>query len=148
MNLNNLTPAEGSVKPKRRIARGYGSGSGRTAGRGHKGDKARSGYKRKKGFEGGQMPIQRRVPKKGFKNINREEYAPINLEKVQAMVDKYNITEFSPADLSRFGICAKTDKIKLLARGEIKTAVTLNIHAASESAKSAIEKAGGKINLI
>lgn len=148
MNLHELKPAKGSVKSKKRVARGEGSGSGATAGRGHKGDKARSGHKDKKGFEGGQMPIQRRVPKKGFKNINRVEYAPLNLERIQYLVDTFNLTEISHADLLKHGICAKTDKIKVLSRGELKSAVTLNVNAASEAAKAAIEKAGGKLNIV
>lgn len=148
MNLHELKPAKGSIKKKRRIARGEGSGSGLTAGRGHKGDKARSGFKNKVGFEGGQMPIQRRIPKKGFKNINRIDYAPVNLETIQHLVDKYNLTEISIEQFSKFGVCAKTDKVKLLGRGELTKSVTLHVNAASETAKAAIEKAGGTVTIV
>ncbi len=147
MNLHELAPAKGSVKKKRRIARGEGSGSGLTAGRGHKGDKARSGFKNKKGFEGGQMPIQRRIPKKGFKNINRVEYAPINLEMVQHLAEKHNLTEITLDMYAAFGICAKTDKVKVLGRGELTKAITLHVNAASATAIAAIEKAGGKVTI-
>jgi large subunit ribosomal protein L15 len=148
MNLHELAPAKGSVKKKRRIARGEGSGSGLTAGRGHKGDKARSGFKNKKGFEGGQMPIQRRIPKKGFKNINRVEYAPVNIEMIQHLSEKLKVTEITLDMFTANGICAKTDKVKVLGRGEIKSAITINVNAASQSAIEAIEKAGGKVNIV
>ncbi len=148
MNLNNLTPADGSVKNKKRIGRGQGSGHGGTSTRGHKGAKSRSGYKSKIGFEGGQMPLQRRVPKFGFKNINRVEYKGINLDSIQKLVDDTKISEITLAILSEKGLVSKNDNVKILGRGELKAKVKITAHAFSATAKAAIEAAGGSAELI
>jgi len=148
MDLHTLKPAKGSVRKRKRIGRGQGSGTGGTAARGHKGQKSRSGYSRKKGFEGGQMPIQRRLPKRGFKNINRVEYVALNLASIQAIADKHNVTDFTMENLVAKGIVKKNDKVKVLARGELKSSVNVTLHAYSEKAKSAIEAAGGKANVL
>ncbi|MCF8301789.1 MAG: 50S ribosomal protein L15 [Bacteroidales bacterium] len=149
MDLSNLKPADGSVKRRKRIARGEGAGSGDTATRGHKGAKSRSGYKRRAGFEGGQMPLYRRVPKYGFKNINRKEYVGVNLDMLQKISENKNITEFSPQVLHENGLVSKNDLIKILGRGELKSALNISAHAFSASAKKEIEDKGGvatKIN--
>lgn len=143
MDLSNLKPAEGSTKTSKRIARGQGSGRGGTSTRGHKGAKSRSGYSRKIGFEGGQMPLQRRVPKFGFKNINRVEYKGINVETLQALADKKGVTEFDFATFVDAGLASKSDKVKILGNGELKTKITVKAHAFSKSAKEAIEKLEG-----
>lgn len=144
-SLHNLTPAEGSVKKDKRIARGEGSGHGGTATRGHKGAKSRSGYSRKVGFEGGQMPLQRRVPKFGFTNINRKEYQGINLEKLQALVDNGKITDTVNQDiLVALGLVSKNDLIKILGTGELKAKLTITVHKFTATAKAAIEAAGGQ----
>ena len=148
MKLNNLQPAKGSVKNPKRIGRGQGSGYGGTSTRGHKGAKSRSGYSRKIGFEGGQMPLQRRVPKFGFKNINRVEYKGINLDVIQALVDKRNITEVTPDVLRDNGLAAKKDLIKILGRGELKSTVVIKANAFSTTAKAAIEAQGGTAEVI
>ncbi|MFN5181799.1 MAG: 50S ribosomal protein L15 [Bacteroidota bacterium] len=145
MNLNSLKPATGSTKTKYRRGRGQGSGGGGTATRGHKGAKSRSGYSSKRGFEGGQMPLQRRVPKFGFKNINRVEYHGINLDLIQYLAENKNINEFTPEILIQNGIAGKNDLIKILGRGELKTKVNVTAHAFSAGAKSAIEKQGGTV---
>ena len=145
MNLNNLKPASGSVKKEKRIARGQGSGHGGTSTRGHKGAKSRSGYKYKIGFEGGQMPLQRRVPKFGFKNINRVEYKVINLDVIQNLVDKKNITEFTLDVYSDNGLASGNDLVKVLGRGELNAAVKVTAHKFSASAKTNIESKGGSI---
>ena len=145
MNLGSLKPASGSVKNRKRIGRGQGSGRGGTSTRGHKGAKSRSGYKRKIGFEGGQMPLQRRVPKFGFKNINRVEYKGINLDIIQALVDKKSLKEINPKILAENGIVSKNDNVKILGRGELKAKISVKAHAFSETAKAAIEKNGGEI---
>jgi len=141
--LHNLTPALGSVKTRKRIARGQGSGYGGTSTRGHKGAKSRSGYSKKIGFEGGQMPLQRRVPKFGFKNVNRVEYKGINLDTIQLLVDTKNITEITPEILFNNGLIARKDLIKILGRGELKTKMNIVAHRFSASAKDAIVKLGG-----
>lgn len=148
-SLHNLTPAEGSVKKDKRIARGEGSGHGGTATRGHKGAKSRSGYSRKVGFEGGQMPLQRRVPKFGFTNINRKEYQGINLEKLQALVDNGKITDTVNQDiLVALGLVSKNDLVKILGSGELKAKLTITVHKFTATAKAAIEAAGGQaVNL-
>ena len=144
MELYNLKPAEGSVKnEKKRVGRGQGSGKGGTATRGHKGAQSRSGNSKKFGFEGGQMPLQRRVPKFGFKNINRVEYNGINLDTLQTLVEKYNVTEITPETLVGHGLVSKKDKIKILGRGEFTFKVSVTAHKFSATAKSAIEAAGG-----
>ncbi|HAA01707.1 MAG: 50S ribosomal protein L15 [Flavobacteriales bacterium] len=144
MKLNNLKPAKGSVKENKRLGRGQGSGRGGTSTRGHKGDKARSGHKTKIGFEGGQMPIQRRLPKFGFKNINRVEYKGLNLDAIQALVEKRNLSEIDPEVLFANGLVGKNDLVKILGRGELKAKVKISAHAFSATAKSAIEGKGGE----
>ncbi|MDG1804076.1 50S ribosomal protein L15 [Flavicella sp.] len=144
MSLNNLQPAAGSVKKGKRIARGEGSGKGGTAARGHNGQKSRSGYSRKIGFEGGQMPLQRRVPKFGFTNINRKEYQGINLDKLQEFLDAGKITEtVDLASLVASGLAHKNDLVKVLGRGELKAKLNITAHKFTASAKAAIEAAGG-----
>ncbi len=148
MNLNNLKPAEGSTKTRKRVGRGQGSGRGGTSTRGHKGAKSRSGYSQKFGFEGGQMPLQRRVPKYGFKNINRIEYHGINLDMIQKLVDTKNITDITPEILTQYGLASKNDLVKILGRGELKSKVNIKAHAFSAKAQSLIEAAGGKAEKI
>ncbi|MFT5600360.1 MAG: large subunit ribosomal protein L15 [Flavobacteriales bacterium] len=148
MNLNNLKPAAGSTKKVKRIGRGEGSGHGGTATRGHKGAKSRSGYSSKIGFEGGQMPLQRRVPKFGFTNINRVEYKGINLDTIQTLVDSKKVSEITPEVLVANGLASKNDLVKVLGRGELKAKVTFKVHGASGSALKAIEAAGGAIEII
>jgi len=148
MNLHSLKPAKGSVKKVKRIGRGQGSGHGGTSTRGNKGAGQRSGTKTKRGHEGGQMPLQRRIPKFGFKNINRIEYAVINLGKLQEFADKYNTTNFDHASIIKMRLAGKNDRIKILATGELKAKVSVAAHAASETAKKAIEAAGGTLTII
>ncbi|MCL3778860.1 50S ribosomal protein L15 [Prolixibacteraceae bacterium JC049] len=148
MDLSNLKPAEGSTKSSKRIARGQGSGRGGTSTRGHKGAKSRSGYSRKIGFEGGQMPLQRRVPKFGFKNINRVEYKGINVETLQALAEKKGINEFDFATFVEAGLASKSDRVKILGNGELKTKITVKAHAFSKSAKEAIEKLEGTTEIL
>ncbi|HCN82868.1 MAG TPA: 50S ribosomal protein L15 [Sphingobacteriaceae bacterium] len=145
MNLSNLKPAEGSTKNRKRIGRGTGSGRGGTSTRGHKGAGSRSGYTSKVGFEGGQMPLQRRVPKVGFKNINRVEYVGINLDALQSLSEKFNLTAINFSTLRDHGLASKNDKIKMLGRGELKTKLEVEAHAFSATAQKAIESAGGAI---
>lgn len=145
MGLNNLKPAEGSTKSRKRIARGEGSGHGGTATRGHKGAKARSGYKSKIGFEGGQMPLQRRVPKFGFTNINRVEYHGINLDVLQKLVDDKKATDTIDLGVLREnGLVGKNELVKILGRGELTAKVTVEAHGFSKSAREAIEAKGGE----
>lgn len=148
MNLHNLTPAEGSTKNKKRIARGQGSGHGGTSTRGHKGAKSRSGYSKKVGFEGGQMPLQRRVPKFGFKNINRVEYKGINLDIIQSLIERKNVTEINPEVLRENGLVSNNELVKILGRGELKTKISVTAHKFSSTAKAAIEGAGGNCSEI
>ena len=148
MELHNLKPAEGSTRKRRRIARGQGSGWAGTAGRGHKGAKSRSGYKQKRGFEGGQTPLQRRLPKRGFKSLNRVEYVAMNLDRLQAIVDKYNLTDINPETLIDKNIVGKNDRIKILGRGELNAAVNVTAHAASATAQKAIEAKGGSVTIV
>ena len=148
MELHNLKPAKGSTKSRKRIARGQGSGHGGTATRGHKGAKSRSGYSRKRNFEGGQMPLQMRIPKRGFKNPTRTPYVVINLSRLQAISEKYNITTLDVKALVENGIVNKNDKVKILGRGELTKNLNVTAHAYSASAKEAIEKSGGSVNLI
>ena len=145
MNLSNLKPAAGSTRNNKRLGRGEGSGGGGTATRGHKGAKSRSGYSRKSGFEGGQMPLQRRVPKFGFTNINRVEYKGINLDVLQGLLEKGTVTSMDQAYFVEAGLVSKNAKIKILGRGELTTALEVHAHAFSKSAIEAIEKAGGKV---
>jgi large subunit ribosomal protein L15 len=148
MKLHTLKPAEGSTKAKKRVGRGQGSGHGGTSTRGHKGAKSRSGYKSKIGFEGGQMPLQRRVPKFGFKNINRVEYKGINLDTLQIIVEKSKLKAITPETIVENGLANKKDLIKILGRGELKTKVDITAHGFSAKAKSTIEELGGKVELI
>jgi large subunit ribosomal protein L15 len=148
MKLNNLTPAKGSTKNVKRIGRGQGSGFGGTSTRGHKGAKSRSGYSSKIGFEGGQMPLQRRVPKFGFTNINRVEFKGINLDSIQKIVDTKKVTEITPEVIVANGLASKKDLIKILSRGELTSKVTIKANAFSASAKSAIEAKGGEVEII
>lgn len=148
MKLGNLKPAPGSVKNKFRKGRGEGSGNAGTSGRGHKGQKSRSGNSKKIGFEGGQMPLQRRVPKFGFKNVNRIEYNGINLDVIQQLVDNKKITDTLTKDiLVQQGLAHKNDLIKILGRGELKASVTITADKYTKTAQEAIEKAGGKAEL-
>ncbi len=148
MDLSNLKPAEGSTKQRKRVGRGQGSGRGGTSTRGHKGAKSRSGYSRKIGFEGGQMPLQRRVPKFGFTNINRKEFKGINLDTIQKLVETKKVKEITTEILVQNGLAAKKDLIKILGRGELKTKLNVTVHAFSKTAKTAIETAGGTANTL
>ena len=142
MDLSNLKPAEGSVKTRKRVGRGQGSTRGGTSTRGHNGAKSRSGYSRKAGFEGGQMPLFRRVPKFGFKNINRIDYKGINIDKIQELADK-GITSFNHEVFIENGLVGKNDLVKILGRGELKAKVEVSAHAFTATAQKAIEAAGG-----
>jgi large subunit ribosomal protein L15 len=145
MELGNLKPAKGAVKGgSKRLGRGEGSGSGGTASRGHKGAKSRSGYSKKIGFEGGQMPLQRRVPKFGFTNINRKEYAGINLDKLQALVDDKKIKSIDIDTMIQLRLVGKNDLVKILGRGELNAKLKISAHKFTTSAKAAIEAAGGE----
>ncbi|HCM29817.1 MAG TPA: 50S ribosomal protein L15 [Bacteroidales bacterium] len=148
MDLNNLKPAKGSVKSNTRLGRGEGSKKGGTAGRGTKGQQSRNGYTRKFGFEGGQMPLHRRAPKFGFKNIFKEIYQPINLDTIQYIVDKLNLNAINPDILYENGFISKNAKVKILARGELKKAVEVSAHAFSKKAIEEIEKIGGNVKII
>ncbi len=148
MKLHTLKPAEGSIKSGKRIGRGQGSGRGGTSTRGHNGAQSRSGYSRKIGFEGGQMPLQRRVPKFGFTSPNRVEYKAINLDTLQALVEKTKTKKVDFEFLIANGLASKNEKIKVLGRGELKAKVEVVVHKFSESAVKAIETAGGKAETI
>jgi large subunit ribosomal protein L15 len=143
MNLHSLKPAKGSTKTSKRLGRGEGSGSGGTASKGHNGAQSRSGYSSKLGFEGGQMPLQRRVPKFGFKNINRKEFKGINLDTIQELVDTKKVKAITIEVLLENGLASKNDKIKILGRGELKAKVDITVHQFSATAKAAIEAQGG-----
>jgi large subunit ribosomal protein L15 len=145
MNLSNLKPAEGSTKNRKRIGRGTGSGRGGTSTRGHKGAGSRSGNSSKVGFEGGQMPLQRRTPKVGFKNVNRIEYVGINLDVLQALAEKFSLTTIDFASLKEHGLISKNDLVKILGRGELKVKLDVSAHAFTATAQKAIEAAGGAI---
>lgn len=145
MNLSNLTPAAGSVKTRKRVGRGSGSGLGGTSTRGHKGAKSRSGYSRKIGFEGGQMPIQRRLPKFGFKNINRVEYKAINLETLQILAESKKLTKIGVQDLRDAGYLSKTALVKVLGKGTLTAKIDVEANAFSKSAEEAIVAAGGTV---
>jgi large subunit ribosomal protein L15 len=144
MDLSNLKPAKGATKKRKRIARGQGSGHAGTATRGHKGAKSRSGYSRKIGFEGGQMPLYRRVPKFGFKNINRVEYHGINLDTLQKIAEENKLDRIDIETLIKHGLTAKSDKVKILGRGELKAKLNVTVHKFTATAKAAIEAAGGE----
>ena len=151
MELSNLKPQSGSVtSKKKRLGRGQGSGKGGTATRGHKGAKSRSGYSKKLGFEGGQMPLQRRIPKFGFKNINRVEYKPVNLSKLQELIDSKKVKKgiINAESLISNGLVKKNDLVKILGNGDLKDAVKVEAHKFSKSAQEKIKKSGGEIKLI
>ena len=151
MELSNLKPQSGSVtSKKKRLGRGQGSGKGGTATRGHKGAKSRSGYSKKLGFEGGQMPLQRRIPKFGFKNINRVEYKPVNLSKLQELIDSKKVKKglINAKSLISNGLVKKNDLVKILGNGDLKDAVKVEAHKFSKSAQEKIEKLGGEVKLI
>lgn len=148
MRLNTLKPASGAVKNRKRIGRGQGSGRGGTSTRGHKGAKSRSGYKRKIGFEGGQLPLQRRLPRFGFKNRNKIIYRPINLSTLQHLIEKEAVKSINPIVLKEHGLIGKHDKFKILGKGELKTKADVSAHAFSASALAVIEKLGGKVTTL
>ncbi len=148
MELNNLKPASGSTHHQKRIGRGQGSGHGGTSTRGHKGAQSRSGYSKKVGFEGGQMPLQRRVPKFGFKNINRVEYKSVNIGVLQNMVEKNNITEVNPEVLFNSGLISKNDRVKILGDGTLSAKLIVKAHGFSKSAQAAIEAAKGSVEIL
>ena len=149
MNLSNLQPAEGAThNQNKRLGRGEGSGKGGTSARGHKGAKSRSGYSKKIGFEGGQMPLQRRVPKFGFKNINRVEYKGINLDIIQSLIERKGVTEITPEVLQENGLVSRNELVKILGRGELKTKINVTAHKFSSTAKVAIEGQGGNCSEI
>jgi large subunit ribosomal protein L15 len=145
MDLSNLKPAAGSTKTRKRIGRGPGSGLGGTSTRGHKGAKSRSGYKNKIGFEGGQMPIQRRLPKFGFKNINRVEYKAINISTLQQLAEQKNLTKIGIAELVDAGFISSSQLVKILANGELSAKLEVEAHAFSKAAETAITAAGGSV---
>ena len=147
MELNNLKPAAGSTKSGKRIARGQGSGRGGTSTRGHKGAKSRSGYSRKRAFEGGQMPLQMRLPKRGFNSPNRVEYIAFNLDRLQAISEKHGLTEITPTALYEAGIIKKNDRVKVLGSGALTSGLTITAHAASAKAKEAVAAAGGTLTI-
>ena len=145
MNLNNLTPAVGSVKTRKRIGRGTGSGLGGTSTKGHKGQKSRSGYSKKIGFEGGQMPIQRRLPKFGFKNVNRVEYKAINIETLEGLALSAKLSKIALSELREAGFLSKTALVKILGKGVLTTKIDVEANAFSKSAEEAIVAAGGTV---
>jgi large subunit ribosomal protein L15 len=148
MQLHSLKPAEGSVKKPKRIGRGEGSGHGGTATRGNKGQQADTGYQSKKGHEGGQMPIQRRMPKRGFKSPNRVDYKVFNLGQLDFLIEKYGITEFTPDILYINGLINRTDVVKILGNGELKAKISFKVNAVSAKAKEVIEASGSTIELL
>ena len=148
MKLNSLTPAAGSTHSRRRIGRGPGSGLGGTSTRGHKGAKARSGYKKKIGFEGGQMPLQRRIPKAGFKNVNHKEYFAVNLSTLQALAEAKSLTKITIVDLKEAGLTNGKELVKILGNGELKAKIDVEANAFSKSAEEAIKAVGGSTTII
>jgi large subunit ribosomal protein L15 len=148
MKLHNLKPAKGSVHKEKRLGRGEASGKGGTSTKGNKGGQSRAGYSSKRAHEGGQMPIQRRTPKRGFKNFNRVEYKVFNLGQIEQLVEKYGFTEFSLENLYTNGLISQTDKVKVLGDGELNSKVTFRVNAVSGKAKSAIEAAGGSVEVV
>ena len=148
MKLNTLTPAAGSTHSRRRIGRGPGSGLGGTSTRGHKGAKARSGYKKKIGFEGGQMPLQRRIPKAGFKNVNHKEYFAVNLSTLQALAEVKSLTKITIVDLKEAGLTNGKELVKILGNGELKAKIDVEANAFSKSAEEAIKAVGGSTTII
>lgn len=147
MELHSLKPASGAVKRTKRIARGQGSGHGGTSTRGHKGAKSRSGYKSKRAFEGGQMPLQMRLPKRGFKSPNRTEYVAINLDRLQLISEKFSVDTIDMATLLKLGIVRKTDLVKVLGTGELSAKLNITAHACSATAKAAVEAQGGTLTI-
>jgi large subunit ribosomal protein L15 len=148
MQLHNLKPAEGATHRTKRVGRGEGSGHGTTATKGNKGQQARTGYQSKKGHEGGQMPIQRRMPKRGFKNLNRIDYKVFNLGQIDYLIEKYDLKEFSLDNLYINGLINRTDSVKILGSGEVKAKIPFKVNRISGKAKEAIEAAGGTVELI
>lgn len=148
MKLHELRPAKGATHKDKRIGRGDGSGHGGTSTKGTKGGQSRAGYKRKMGHEGGQMPVQRRIPKRGFNNPHRVEYSVLNLGQIEQLAEKYSLTEFSLETLYINDLISQNDKVKVLGNGELKSKFTFKVNAVSEKAKSAIEAAGGSIEII
>lgn len=148
MQLHNLKPAEGSVHKQKRLGRGEASGKGGTSTKGNKGGQSRAGYKSKMAHEGGQMPIQRRLPKRGFKNNNRVEYKVFNLGQIEALVESYEIKEFTTENLYANGLISKADKVKILGSGELTTKLNFKVNAISQSAKAAIEAVGGTVEIL
>ena len=149
MNLNNIQPAKGSTHNSKRVGRGQGSGKGGTSTKGHKGQKSRSGYSEKIGFEGGQMPLQRRLPKFGFKNVNKKEYKGINLDTIQTLIENKNISgEITKDVLIANGLVSKNDLVKVFGRGEIRTAISISADKFTKSAEELISKVGGKVIIL
>jgi large subunit ribosomal protein L15 len=148
MKLHELRPAKGATHKDKRLGRGEASGKGGTSTKGNKGGQSRAGYQRKMAHEGGQMPIQRRIPKRGFNNIHRIEYKVFNLGQIDLLAEKYTITEFSPENLYINGLISQTDRVKILGNGELKTKLSFKVNAVSEKAKAAIEGAGGTIEIL
>jgi large subunit ribosomal protein L15 len=148
MQLHNLKPAEGSVHKEKRLGRGEASGKGGTSTKGNKGGQSRTGYKSKMAHEGGQMPIQRRLPKRGFKNNNKVVYKVFNLGQIESLNERYNLSEFTLENLYSNGLVGKTDKVKILGSGELKAKINFKVNAISEKAKAAIEDAGGSIEIL
>ncbi|HEY0039813.1 MAG TPA: 50S ribosomal protein L15 [Flavisolibacter sp.] len=148
MKLHNLRPAKGAVHKEKRIGRGEASGKGGTSTKGNKGQQGRAGYKRKMAHEGGQMPIQRRVPKRGFKNPNRIEYKVFNLGQIEQLQEKYSLQEFSLENLYMNGLISQTDRVKVLGNGELKAKLGFKVNAISDKAKQAIEAAGGSVEIV
>ncbi|MFL9481183.1 50S ribosomal protein L15 [Chitinophagaceae bacterium LWZ2-11] len=148
MKLHTLKPAAGSTHKEKRLGRGEASGKGGTSTKGNKGSQARTGYQRKNAHEGGQMPIQRRIPKRGFKNNNRVEYKVFNLGQIEQLQEKYALSEFSLENLYINGLISRTDKVKVLATGELKTKLSFKVNAISTKAKEAIESAGGSVEIV
>lgn len=148
MNLHNLRPAKGAVHKEKRLGRGEGSGHGGTSTKGNKGGQSRAGYKRKRAHEGGQMPIQRRVPKRGFKNPHRIEYKVFNLGQIDQLLEKYEIKDFSLETLYSNGLISQTDRIKILGNGALKSKLAFKVNAISAKAKEAIETAGGSVEIV
>lgn len=148
MNLHTIRPAKGATHKQKRLGRGEASGKGGTSTKGNKGGQSRAGYQRKMAHEGGQMPIQRRIPKRGFNNIHRVEYKVFNLGQIDQLAEKYGIVEFTPENLYINGLVSQTDRVKVLGNGELKAKLSFRVHAVSEKAKSAIEGAGGTIEIL
>ena len=148
MKLHNLRPAKGAVHKEKRFGRGEASGKGGTSTKGNKGQQSRTGYQRKMAHEGGQMPIQRRIPKRGFKNINRIEYKVFNLGQIEQLAEKYSLQEFTLENLYTNGLISQTDRVKILGNGELKNKFTFRVNAMSAKAKESIEAAGGTVEIV